>query len=376
MNSPIKQYDVTLEVIGPVHVGSGAILSKKSYVFSDKRHMEMIDLEKMYTFLKKKGLAEKYEQYLMYISHRRNDRNDIKFQDWLERNRIKISDIQDCVKYTIDCGDAIQIDSNDMQISEHIKDAYGMPYIPGSSLKGMLRTILLSSDIINNSDKYSEAGRDMSYNIGKTASRKRYLSGDIKTIETTAFNELNKSKKKSDAVNDYMSGIIVSDSEPICIDDMVLCGQLEGHVNGDEHKINTMRECIKPGTLIKFTITIDETLCKLNPTDVYNAVNDFADCYNKCFISSFKNAEKLQNDYVILGGGSGYVSKTIMYPLYGEKAGVRNVHEVLMRTVAKERNGNHKNQKDLSEGIAPHIIKYTRCNGHTLQMGVCKLTIS
>ena len=43
MNSPIKQYDVTLEVIGPVHVGSGTILSKKSYVFSDKRHMEMID---------------------------------------------------------------------------------------------------------------------------------------------------------------------------------------------------------------------------------------------------------------------------------------------------------------------------------------------
>ena len=55
MNSPIKQYDVTLEVIGPVHVGSGAILSKKSYVFSDKRHMEMIDLEKMYSFLKKRS---------------------------------------------------------------------------------------------------------------------------------------------------------------------------------------------------------------------------------------------------------------------------------------------------------------------------------
>ena len=51
-----------------------------------------------------------------------------------------------------------------------------MPYIPGSSLKGMLRTILLSSDIINNSDKYSEAGRDMSYNIGKLqAERDTYL---------------------------------------------------------------------------------------------------------------------------------------------------------------------------------------------------------
>lgn len=376
MNNPIKQYEVTLEVIGPVHVGSGRTLSKKSYVFSDKRHMEMIDLEKMYIFLKSKGLAEKYEQYLMYISKRRNDRNDIKLQDWLERNHVKISDIQDCVKYTIDCGDAIQIDSNDMQISEHIKDPYGLPYIPGSSIKGMLRTMLLSSDIINNTDKYLQAGRDMSYNIGKYERRNRYLNRDIKTIETIGFNELDRSKKKQDAVNDYMAGIIVSDSESISTDDMILCGKLEGHVNGDEHKINTMRECIKPGTLIKFTITIDETLCKLNPADIYAAVSDFADCYNKCFVSAFKNAEKLQKDYVILGGGSGFASKTVMYPLYDKKAGVRNVHEVLMKTVAKERNGNHKNNKDLSEGIAPHIIKYTRCNGQTLQMGVCKLTIN
>lgn len=40
----------------------------------------MIDLEKMYSFLKKKGLAEKYEQYLMYISHRRNDRMILNFR--------------------------------------------------------------------------------------------------------------------------------------------------------------------------------------------------------------------------------------------------------------------------------------------------------
>lgn len=346
MNSPIKQYDVTLEVIGPVHVGSGTILSKKSYVFSDRRHMEMIDLEKMYSFLKKKGLAEKYEQYL------KNGGKNIKFQDWLERNRIKMSDIQDCVKYTIDCGDAFQIDSNDMQISEHIKDTYGMPYIPGSSLKGMLRTILISSDLINNPNEYSKLGRDMSFNIGKN--KKRDLIENIKNIESSVFNN--------------MSGFIVSDSDPICIDDMVLCGKLEGHVNGDEHKINTMRECIKPGTLIKFTITIDETLCKLNLTGIYNAVSNFADCYNKCFISSFKNAEKLQNDYVILGGGSGYVSKTIMYPLYGKEKGLSNVYKVLKKT--------HKNHKDLSEGVSPHIIKYTRYSGHTLQMGVCKLTIS
>ena len=40
-----------------------------------------------------------------------------------------------------------------MQIISFIKDAYGKPYIPGSSIKGMLRTILLCYDILNNKNK-------------------------------------------------------------------------------------------------------------------------------------------------------------------------------------------------------------------------------
>lgn len=35
-----------------------------------------------------------------------------------------------------------------------VTDPYGNPYIPGSSLKGMLRTILLSKDIDQDQIKY------------------------------------------------------------------------------------------------------------------------------------------------------------------------------------------------------------------------------
>lgn len=368
MINPYKHYEVELEAIGPVHVGSGVKLSKKSYVFSDSRHIEIIDLEKMYSFLKKKGLAGKYEQYLM-------EKDRIKLKDWLERNRIHVPDIAGCIKYRIDCGDAINQESNDMQILEHIKDPYGMPYIPGSSLKGMLRTILLSSDILDNPEKYSYMGRELAANIGKKESRNRYLNRDIKSVESAGFNTLNRSEKRHEAVNDYMAGIIVSDSESLSTDDMVLCGKVDGHVDGNEHTINTMRECIKPGTVIRFTITIDETLHKIDADKIYHAVENFSKCYNDCFVSSFRYAEPLKADYVVLGGGSGFVSKTIMYPLYGKKFGVRNVNSILMNTVAREKNGNHKNAKDISEGISPHIIKYTRYNGKKMQMGVCKLTI-
>lgn len=110
----------------------------------------MVDLEKMYQFLKNKGLESKYEQYLM-------SRDTMKLGDWLKRNRIDIPDIRKCIKYEIECGDVIGVESRDMEIQEHIKDPYGMPYIPGSSIKGMLRTILLIYDILENSQKYQKA---------------------------------------------------------------------------------------------------------------------------------------------------------------------------------------------------------------------------
>ena len=81
MIEPYRQYQITLETVGPVFIGSGNKLSKKSYIFSDKNHIEMVDLEKMYQFLKNKGLESKYEQYLM-------SRDTMKLGDWLKRNRM------------------------------------------------------------------------------------------------------------------------------------------------------------------------------------------------------------------------------------------------------------------------------------------------
>ena len=83
----------------------------------------------------------------------------------------------------------------------------------------------------------------------------------------------------------------------------------------------------------------------------------------------------MQDDYVILGGGSGFASKTIEYSMYGKKDGVKYIRDVLLNTVKREKNGNHKNYKDTALGVSPHIIKYTSCYGKQMQMGVCKMII-
>ena len=96
----------------------------------------------MYYFLQKSNLAEEYEKFML------NDKSkDLGY--WLREHKIKNEDINKWTKYELDCGDAI-FENKKMEIIPFIKDVYGKPYIPGSSIKGMLRTILLCYDILNN----------------------------------------------------------------------------------------------------------------------------------------------------------------------------------------------------------------------------------
>ena len=80
-----------------------------------------------------------------------------------------------------------------------VKDAYGLPYIPGSSLKGMHRTILLSYDIHLNKDKYCDV-KDALERINSGV-RKSILAKENREIEHLSFNQLDRTKEKYDDVN-------------------------------------------------------------------------------------------------------------------------------------------------------------------------------
>lgn len=358
MKNPCKEYHVILEVLGPVHVGNGRKLDKKSYIFTDKNHIAVIDLEKLYAYLSGKKLVQEYEKFLL--------QGQMKLKEWLRKQNISYKEISHCVKYRMNCGDAIQMNSPDIHISEQIKDPYCKPYIPGSSIKGMLRTILLADDILVNSEKYAGLKNTMGYNILSRDKVKEYLLKDMTAIECEKFHTLKRDEKnRQNAVNDIMSGIIVSDSEALEMDSLVLCKKVDGHVDGRDHEINTVRECISPGTKIRFTMTVDETVTGLTISDICQAVERFAQNYNQCFVEKFQGADPLPLDCVVLGGGSGFVSKTIIYPMFGEKKGVENTRNILRKTVANK-------TKAL---VSPHNIKYTQCNGKRLQMGVCRFVV-
>lgn len=76
----------------------------------------------------------------------------------------------------------------------------------------MLRTILLSREIIQNEEKYISDIRQIRKDLGVEKINRRILNKNIAKIEKKAFCSF-KCMGEEDVESDIMSGIIISDSE-------------------------------------------------------------------------------------------------------------------------------------------------------------------
>lgn len=368
MNQYLVSYEVTMRTIGPVFIGSGKEIGKKEYVFLNQSKVGITDIQDLYKELTQRGKGTAFEEYLL-------GKGNMGLSDWLKRQNLGINDIKPILKYRLDCGDAImERGSNRLQIMEYIKDAYGMPYVPGSSLKGMLRTVLLGADICKNPDKYKKEKDNMWGSKNAKSNRNYYLKRNIESIERVAYRKLDRQgTKPGDAVNDILQGLIISDSKPISKERLVLCQKIDRHPDGTERKLPLLRECIKPDTEISFTMTIDTSICKLDGEKLMAAVKLFADSYYDCFVAAFKGMDRLKQNHVLCGGGCGFVSKTIGYPMYGKAEGIAFAQSVFEQTISEKNRQQHKHFRDKQYGASPHIIKCTKYQGKLLQMGICEI---
>lgn len=366
MKNYLIRYDGTLTVKGPVFIGSGKKIEKNEYLFL-KNKIGVMDVASLYDYMNSIGKGQVFEEYLIT-----NEGSNL--SKWLTINKIKSEDIMPYMKYIIDSGDFdVTGDRRGLEVLEFMRDTYGKPFIPGSSIKGMLRTILLSEDIMFDPNKHVKNARAIKDTVvsNKKGNRKTFLRRETNNIEGTTFRTLfNDKKNPGNAVNDIMKGIIISDSEVLDNSDLVLCQKIEMLPDGNTKKLNLLRECLKPGTKIKFTVTIDTSIFKYNIRDIENAISAFSGLYYENFSKVFAVDRPMEND-VYLGGGCGFVSKTIIYPMF-EKDGVEITQQIFKNTGVTDK---HKHYKDKQYGVSPHILKCTSYKGNIIQMGVCSIDL-
>lgn len=365
MRDFLKPYRIKLTTVGPLYIGSGIAIGKKEYIFdSNLKKVYVPDMKKMYHWIVQNGYQKSFEKYML--------EETAGFDKWLERNRIRPSDWKNWIAYTLDSSDAVSDTKSKIEIQTFIKDSCGCVYVPGSSLKGALRTILLGAELIKKRDEMGEVIRRV-----KTAEfrgRNSYLSAEEEMIKLKVFHKAQKTDKRKDIVNDCMSGLRISDSRPISTDCLTLCKKIDERPDGKKKEINVLRECIKPGTELIFDLTFDETQFDGKAENLLKAVEIFGRNYMDCFNRMFASGDKIEKNMIYLGGGSGYVSKTVTYPLLGANA-VRDVSRIIDAPLPRKIKDQHKHADDIKIGISPHTIKKTVYNKKKYSFGLCKFSI-
>lgn len=359
MKNFLKNYEFTLTVKGPVHIGSGQTLSKMDYFFYKDR-IYFPNFHKMFSYIKQMHLINDYESF-MYSA-----RNDLTY--WLNRKRIISTVAEKCTDYSVTLSKLPNLKS--WELNAFIKDPYCNPYIPGSSLKGLIRTLLLAKEIVDNPDDFTEIKSEIYEYIKNTSGNiKSKLNNESSNLEKIAFHKLNCIKERENAVNDVFKGLIVSDSQPLSTNDLIITQKIDYNVI-DKMNYLSYRESLVPNTQVNFNVTIDTSIFNYTINDILQAVKLFAEDYYNYFSSKFRGIKKPTSNTVWLGGGAGYVSKTIMYNLFGDDA--YNIVSSVLNVTAKQ----HHHDKDKKKGVSPVTVKLTKYNNTLCHYGECTLSIA
>ena len=269
--------NATIELISPVHIGSGEELSPLDFVYDGKRFIR-VNLDKVIE------LVDDIEWLTSMLSHG-------SIEEVLKKARIPLEKV---MRYSIP-----SLGNGDIKkVREHIKRADDMPIIPGSSLKGAIRTSLLR--IFELSSKADE----IKTNIVKSRNKGK---GELKKLKQSAAKPLEKSvfigekgrekstmrQGTSESNYDIMRALQISDItfslKDLCLIPVKVASKEGGRIkwkqlprrslDSPEQATTIWVEALRPGAKAAFTIKWDEDILErfdkelgLNP-EVVSLVN-------------------------------------------------------------------------------------------------------
>lgn len=132
----LQIFDLTLNVRSPLFIGDGRTYTKKEYLYNSRSgKASFLDEQKFFTLLTDRGLVDQYTQFML------SDQSDL----WAFLTKdcgIPNTKLTTLTRYAIEVGDTSDLGRVNC-LHTFQRDAHGKAYIPGSSLKGALRTVWL-----------------------------------------------------------------------------------------------------------------------------------------------------------------------------------------------------------------------------------------
>lgn len=156
---------IKIETLTPIHIGSGNFISSSelvSYKDGDDNYIGIIDPEKILGLVGEKHI----NQWITYIQ------NGKLITDFLQKFAPKATPVDYIKRAVLNFGSG-------STLKECLHDGRGVPYIPGSSIKGAIRTAVLASMV--------DVTKELEKEIDKTNPKKTDKNGNpIKRASATS----------------------------------------------------------------------------------------------------------------------------------------------------------------------------------------------
>lgn len=315
-----------LQTLTPVHIGSGETLSHIDGCYADGR-WHRIDLDKV-------------------LAHPSTDLNTLTSEmsqrgfRWERHLRQHNTDLTELSAYSLFCPESPE----EVEIREAIKTVENRPYVPGSTLKGAIRTALLGEILSVSHDVYDKSLNQLKTLINQRPRGNPRREQPARRIENIAFG--------GDPNRDLLRALHVSDTGSLDSDSLEIGMAWTLTLNQNNQliqKIDRGREYknfvqqFRAGQRLTFTLKIDELLfrerekdrlgfnelqentirdiaevCRSDVDDLMKSEQDFFDNYNLSEIANFydrlivENRELPEGAFLLqIGWGTGYHANTV-----------------------------------------------------------------
>ncbi len=186
MNEPVIQKHLRVEVLSPLHIGDGERLKRKQFVVSKS---QVVIADEARLLKRVQGTQVLLDGFLQFCQTPGEY-----LDDFLRRHSIPPTEIGYVVQALGMVGG---------EVYTFIKGADGRPYLPGSSLKGALRSALLRASLLGDPARL-RAANDLAQHYVRERRRAGQISGDL---ERALFG--------NDQHHDWMRCLQFSDSVPV-----------------------------------------------------------------------------------------------------------------------------------------------------------------
>lgn len=273
-----QDYELILYTLAPVHIGSGVKVTSKESIQENGEYY-FPEMDKLYLFLEenKSDSLPAFEQYLLDSGNKTNKRKS-RLIDFLNDQKISERDFggfkvkQNCLVDRLN------------EVSLFVRDGLGKRYIPGSSLKGAIRTILESEYF---------RGRQIPWGA-----------------------------KNGQQFDDIFNNIRVGDSNTIGEANFSVVQKWDYAKGKDPKPMPIYREALQPLKRITFSISVvgEEAISLID--NLENIAKKHYSYYEDFFLNNGFDKKYIQNNIkapIYLGAGSGIWTKTNIRRMDREK---------------------------------------------------------